>query len=275
MSSFRIRSNIVSANAQRNLTDVNGSFSKSMDRLASGKRITSAADDAAGLSIANKMRSDIRSLGVAGRNITEANSVLQIAEGSANGLVGILERLKELAMQSASSNAGTQRGTLDAEFQAQKDEIDRVVDATNYMGINLLDGSFDGVFQIGPENDPSSQLEVDLSGVILSTAGLDIDTLDILDQVDAQNALTDIDAALDDVNAALGDIGAYMNRLSSAHESVITAEINLQASESVIRDVDISAEITEFSKYQVLQQVGASMLASANAAPQSVLTLLQ
>src|SRR5690606_8151213 len=140
-------------NSHRQLTMTGANLSKSMERLSSGFRINRAADDAAGLAIANRFRADIRSMGVAQRNIAEATSLVQIAEGAASNVESMLERMKELATQAASSNAGGQLDALGAEYTALMSEINRLVGGTNYQGSELLDGSFDGTFQVGPTND--------------------------------------------------------------------------------------------------------------------------
>ena len=274
MSAFRVNSNVTAMNANRNLANNATAFNKSMDRLASGRRIVSAADDAAGLAIANRLRADIRSFGVAERNVSEASSIIGIAEGASQNIEGILERLKELATQAASANADGQQAVIDDEFQAMIDEIDRIVDSTAYQGVDLIDGTYDGTFQVGPENEVHFQLDVDLTDVDLSAEGLGVDLLDLTNQANAQDALDTLDDAIDDVNSALGELGAYQNRLDTAADNIRTSIINLQGSESVIRDVDFASEMTEYSKGQVLQQVGAAMLASANASGQTVLSLL-
>jgi flagellin len=284
MSSFRIQTNVPALGAHRQLTSVSNSLAKSMERLSSGYRINRAADDAAGLAIANRFRADVRSMQVAQRNIAEATSLVQIAEGAAGNIEAILGRLKELATQAASANAGGQLVALDAEFQALLDEIDRTVGATNYQGTMLLDGSFDGVFQVGPTNTTTDQLQIDLTTVALDAESLalrvddgfgNLVAADLTTQANAQDALDVIDTAISTVNSMLGELGAYQNRLDYAASNIATTVMNYQASESTIRDVDMAAEMVSFTKFQILQQVGVSMLGQANAAPQAVLSLLQ
>lgn len=273
MSSFRIQTNLPAPSSHQRLAESSRALARSMERLSSGYRINRAADDAAGLAIANRFRADIRSLQVAQRNINEATSLIQIAEGAVGNIETILERMKELATQAASANASTQLSVLDDEFQALKDEIDRIVDATNYQGTSLLDGTFSGVFQIGPTNSAHDQLTVILSSA-LDTTALAIDASDLTSQANAQAALTSVTSAIATANRVLGELGAYQNRLDYAASNVATTTLNYQASESTIRDVDMAAEMVSFTKYQILQQVGTSMLAHANAAPQNVLMLV-
>jgi flagellin len=290
MSSFRIQTNVSALNAHRQLTTVSSALSKSMERLSSGYRINRAADDAAGLAIANRFRADIRSMQVAQRNIAEATSLVQIAEGAGSNIESILVRMKELATQAASANAGGQLASLDAEFQALIQEIDRTAAATNYQGTDLLDGSFSGLFQVGPNNSATDQLMVDLSSVALDTLslGFEVEDPDSADPLNpdmmllnlntadnARIALDVIDDAITLVNSTLGELGAYQNRLDYASANLATTVSNYQASESTIRDVDMAAEMVQFTKFQILQQVGVSMLGQANAAPQAVLALLQ
>lgn len=274
MSSFRIQTNLPALSSHQRLAESSRALARSMERLSSGYRINRAADDAAGLAIANRFRADIRSLQVAQRNINEATSLIQIAEGAVGNIEAILERMKELATQAASANASTQLSVLDDEFQALKDEIDRIVNATNYQGTSLLDGTFSGVFQIGPTNSAHDQLTVILSSA-LDTTALAIDASDLTSQANAQAALTSVTSAIATANRVLGELGAYQNRLDYAASNVATTTLNYQASESTIRDVDMAAEMVSFTKYQILQQVGTSMLAQANFAPQAVLTLVR
>lgn len=160
---MRINTNVSALNTHRVLSQTNTEAARSIGRLSSGFRINRAADDAAGLAIANKFKADIRSLKVAQQNTTEATSMLQVAEGNTNTISNILGRMKELATQAASYNASSQTGTLDQEFTALKDEIDRVVGSAKYQGVGLLDGSFTGSFQIGASNDDDNKLDISLT----------------------------------------------------------------------------------------------------------------
>ncbi len=356
--------------AHRNLTISDSLMGKSLERLSSGFRINSAKDDAAGLAISQTFRANIASVRVAQRNITEANALLQTAEGALDTVSDILTRMKELATQAASANVGGDISKVSSEYDALVGEIDRIVGATKYAGVALLNGSFnagnttvewadtdnvydvsvtnaatgaytvtntagaltlekggvtetvtiaDGAqsvnfatlgisfkttgagvgatiatalaaddptvlagttaaFQVGYEETVQSQLSVSLGNVSSTTLGVTeggagLNGGDIATSAEAFAALSDIDAAIAELAGTRGDIGAYQNRLIYASANLqITAE-NFTAAESVIRDVDMAAEMTSFTKTQILMQAGTAMLAQANMAPQNVLTL--
>ena len=169
---LRINTNIAAINTHRQLLGTESKLNLSMEKLSSGFRINRASDDAAGLAIANRLRTNVRSLTVASRNVTEAKSMLQIAEGSANQIENILERMKELATQAASKNSGKDVDKLDAEFQALIDEIDRIVDDTEYQDTALLDGTFSGSFQVGSGGAAADQLAISISALDSSGLGL-------------------------------------------------------------------------------------------------------
>lgn len=271
---MRINTNISALNAQRLLAQTNTGLAHSMAKLSSGFRITRAADDAAGLAIANKFRADIQSLKVAHRNVSEATSLVQIAEGATTSVHDILVRMKELATQASSANSATQGTALNNEFDQLLDEIDRIVGGANYQGTELVSGSFTNqVFRIG--NSASSNDELSVSFDDIDTTALDINGLTIGSLASAEAALASIDTALGSVNASLGELGAYQNRLDYAGRNLATTIQNYSASESVIRDVDMAQEMTDFSKRQILQQAGTAMLAQANQAAQNVLQLLR
>lgn len=276
---MRINTNVSALNAFRNLGQAQSASTDSIGKLSSGFRINRAGDDAAGLAIANKMRAEGRSLTQASRNVEQANSMLQIAEGGAGSVQKILERMKELATQAASDNNSTQLTALDEEFTALKSEIDRVVGSTKYQGTALLDGTFNGTFQVGATNASNNQLAVTLqSGTAaegLSTTHLGINGDSLTSAANARTAMTNIDTALGEVNGTLADIGAYQNRLEYAQTNLKTAIQNTAAAESVIRDVDMAEEMTKFSKNQILSQAGTAMLAQANQSTQGVLQLLR
>lgn len=271
---MRINTNVSAINAQRNLWGTQQEQTRSMDKLSSGFRINRAADDAAGLSIANKLRADTRSLVQASRNAEQANSVLQIAEGATSTVQKMLERMKELATQASSANNNTQLTTLNNEFGELKNEITRIADSTKYQGTSLVNGTFTTqTFQIGATNSTADQLGVSLDGITL--ASLDLASSAISLATSAQAALASIDSALGSVNTALGKIGAFQNRLEYAQGNLKTSIQNYSAAESVIRDLDIAEEMTKFSKLGILSQAGTAMLAQANQSTQGVLQLLR
>lgn len=275
---MRINTNIAALNSNRILQGTNTAVSRTLGRLSSGYRINRAADDAAGLGIANRLRADIRALRQASRNAEQAVATLQIAEGATQSIQSIVERMKELATQAASDNTDADgRTRIDAEFQALIEEIDRIVDTTKFQGQALLDGSFTGEFMVSSSGDYAGADLVTLTAVDLSTltATITANASDLTTTANARTVLTDVDTALGEVAAALGDIGAAQNRMEHAFNNVNIAIENYAAAESTIRDADFAAEMTELTRTQILQQAGIAMLAQANAAPQAILGLLR
>jgi flagellin len=273
---LRIQNNIAALNAHRWLSVSDTNMAKSMERLSSGYRINRAADDAAGMAISQAFRADIASLRVASRNISEGNSLLQVGEGAVDAITNMLVRLKELATQSASANAGddaARAAQIQPEVDAILEEIDAIATSTKYSGAALLDGSFDQTFQVGSENDSFNQITVTLSSFLAVDLG--VGGLSLATQADAQDALTTIDDAVDTLNTQRGAIGALQNRMAYAGANIASSIENKQASESVIRDVDMAFEMVTFTKNQILLQAGTAMLGQANMAPQSILSLLK
>lgn len=365
---LRIQNNIAALNAHRNLVVSDAGLSKSLERLSSGYRINRAADDAAGLAISQSFRADIASYKAASRNVAEANSLLQVAEGAMDAINNMLTRLKELATQAASSNAGANVDKINAEGNALLLEIDRISEVTEYAGAKLLNGSFGvsvsggtftagvglggGVglqsartytvnvaangsnwdievvatignyqvtqkiedvagpdsgatadirfnalgltltindnfdatggtitsttataseFQIGAKDSPDDRIGILLAGV--TTTDLSLSSDQLLSATNAQTFLTSIDSAISTLNSTRGDIGAAQNRMGYAAANLASTIENITASESVIRDVDMAAEMINFTKNQILLQAGTAMLAQANMAPQQVLAL--
>lgn len=270
---LRINTNVAAINAHRQLLGTESKLNLSMEKLSSGFRINRASDDAAGLAIANRLRTNVRSLTVASRNVVEGKSMLQIAEGSVNQIEGILERMKELATQGASANAEGDLDKLDAEYQTLLDEIDRISDDAEYQGTALLDGTFSGTFQVGSGGTAGTDsMNIGISQAVTAS---DLGTSTALSSQDnAVTALGEIDTAIDTLADVLGDIGAGMNRLDYTFANIQVSIENFSASESVIRDVDMASEMVGFTKNQILLQAGTAMLAQANMSSQSVLSLL-
>ena len=274
---LRVNTNIASLTAQRNLNVATGRLQGNYARLASGLRIAVAADDAAGLAISERMRSQIRSYNVAGRNAMDGVSLAQTAEGALNEVSGILNRLRELSMQAANGTlSGSDRQTLDTEFGQLKEEIDRISSTTVFNGINLLDGSAStGIpIQVGIEDSLSN----DVIGITLestSSTELGISSTDVLSISSAQSALSSIDMAIDSVNESRGVLGAQQNRMESALRSIQVQRENLSASESRIRDVDVAEETADLTRNSIMQQAATTILTQANVQPQIALTLLQ
>jgi flagellin len=368
---FRIQNNLAAMNAQRNLSTSDAGMSKSLERLSSGYRINSAKDDAAGLAISQGFRADIASVKVAQRNITEANALLQTAEGAMSSVGDILTRMKELATQAASANAGTNIDKVSDEYNTLVAEIDRIADSTKYAGTSLTDGTFsagntsttwdaignvynvavtnaatgaytvaytanggnvlsitkgtttetavladaggtagavnfsqlgisfsytgamvadtlgaalDGAnlsvtagataaFQIGYQSTSQSQLGVSIGNI--DSGSLGVATNDISTAGGAYSALATIDTAISNLSDERANLGSYQNRLGYAANNLAITQENFTAAESTIRDVDMAAEMTAFTKNQILVQAGTSMLAQANQAPQQVLSLFR
>lgn len=268
---LRINTNVAALNAHRQLIGTEQKMNNSMEKLSSGFRINRASDDAAGLAIANRLRTNVRSLTVASRNVTEGKSLLQIAEGSANQIENILERLKELATQAASANAASDVTKLNAEFTALTSEITRIVTDTKYQGTSLLSVAYTGTFQVGSENQTSSQITVSTTALTLTGLGLNTAAVDTMSH--AQDTLTLVDSAINTLATALGSIGAGMNRLDYTYSNLQVQIENFSASESVIRDVDMASEMVNFTKSQILLQAGTAMLSQANMSSQGVLSL--
>jgi flagellin len=273
-----INTNIAANNAYLNLSRTSSMMEKSIQKLSSGFRINRSADDAAGASIANSLRATGRSLQAAQRNATQANAVLQIADGAVSTVAQILDRMKELATQAASDNSGADaRTNLDAEYQALVAEVDRIASTTSYQGTQLADGTGGTLtFLVGSSGDYAANdtVTVDASTVDLTTATLGL-TGDLTDLGNSQTELTAIDGAITLVGTAIGTIGAAQSRIEFAQSNVAVTLQNVVAAESSIRDADMALEMTQFTKAQILQQAGTAMLAQANQAPQTVLTLLR
>ncbi|NNM34638.1 MAG: flagellin [Gemmatimonadetes bacterium] len=370
---MRINTNVSAINSQRMLNKSTSALSRSVARLSSGFRINRAADDAAGLGIANSLRGTIRGLEQASRNAEQANSLLQVAEGGAMQIEAILERMKQLSTQSASDNVNdTDRTLIQAEFTELQSEITRIVDTTKFLGNTLLNGSlgnsvdaanstlddagtevtslvhsgaladtytmahdavaetltltnsagtlsqtiditsdaginsynftafnisietssdFDsGVdtadgdivvaggntsFLVSVSGDPAGQDAVAFGSLDLTLGTLGIDGDSLATKAQAVTAIGNIDTAIGAVSTGFGTIGAAQNRIEFAAANTDVALENFQAAESVIRDADMAAEVSELTKNQILQQAGTAMLAQANTLPQTVLALLQ
>jgi flagellin len=263
--SLRINNNIEAFNAHRQLTATSQNVQKSMERLSSGSRINRAADDAAGLAISEKLRGQIRGLSQAQRNAQDAVSLVQTAEGSLSEVHSMLQRVRELAVQyKAGTLSNSDKAAITAEANQLLSEIDRIGSGAEFNGIKLLNAGSTITFQVGA-NDNDSSISVTTKDLKTLVTGISVDT----------SAISSIDKAIDDVSTLRGTFGAVQNRLEHTLGNLATYQENLMASESRIRDVDMAAEMVQFSKNQILQQAGTSMLAQANQAPQGVLSLLR
>jgi len=277
---LRINTNIQSINAQRNLYNTTTTLNKSLEKLSSGLRINRSSDDAAGLAISESLKSDIRALQQASRNAADGISLVQTAEGALDEVSGIILRLRELAQQASTETLGSQeRDYLDDEFQALVGEINRISDSTEFNGMYLLNGGGGTLdVQVGMGTGSSSQIALDMSDDMDAAAlGLTASTVNIqgTDNTAAQAAVTYVTAATATVSAKRASFGSSQNRLETAIRNIGTQVENLSAANSRIRDVDIAAETSKMTSYQILQQAGISVLSQANMAPQMSLMLLQ
>ncbi|TFV61697.1 UNVERIFIED_ORG: flagellin [Bacillus sp. AZ43] len=268
-----VNTNIAALNSYRNLSNTDSQMNKSLEKLSSGYRINRAADDAAGLAISEGLRSQIGGLKVAIRNTQDGISVVQTAEGALTETHAILQRMRDLAVQSANgSNDEDSRSALNAEATALQDELTRISDKTTFNNVNLLDGSFSAVdFQVGYASGDT--IEVSITGDF-DAAGLGVDAVDLTTASGAETAIGLIDDAIKDVSTARADLGALQNRFEHTVKNLSVTQENLTASESRIRDTDMAQEMTNFSRTQILSQAGTSMLAQANSASQNILKLL-
>jgi flagellin len=270
---MRINTNITALNAHRQLATNQSSMAKSIEKLSSGLRINRAGDDAAGLAISEKMRAQIRGLQQASRNAQDGISLIQTAEGALNESHAILQRMRELAVQSANdTNTDDDRAELQKEVEALVEELDRIANNTEFNTQKLLEGNFSGKLHIGA--NASQVLSITISDMTSGSTGLNVEDIDISDQDGANSAITTIDAAIKTLSEERSTLGAWQNRLEHTIANLNNAAENLQAAESRIRDVDMANEMMSFTRYQILQQASTAMLAQANLAPQSILQLL-
>jgi flagellin len=291
---MRINHNISSMTTQNSLFKVNRDMSKSLERLSTGLRINRASDDAAGLGVSENLRTQVKGTAQAIRNAQDGIAAITIAEGAANEISAIMQRMRELAVQSANDTlTTTEREYTNQEFQQLISEIDRIAAVTNYNGMKLIAAEPTGEtwsanerFGIGGTAGDGSALWIDANSErgmdsititidTLTTEDLGIDTALLDTQADAVDAIVALDAAIDSVNTMRSDMGAFINRLEHAINNLMVSNTNQQAAESLIRDVDFASETTQFTRNQILTQSGTAMLSQSNMLPQSVLQLLQ
>ncbi|PIF34898.1 flagellin [Delftia sp. 60] len=285
-----INTNLVSLNAQRNLSTSQSSLSTTMQRLSSGLRVNSAKDDAAGLAIAERMNAQVRGMNVAMRNANDGISMAQTAEGALGKIGDSLQRMRELAVQAANdTNGSTDRDSLNKEFQQLAQEIARIVGSTSFNGRQLLNSTDATVFQVGANTGADNQITISavnlsvaapgglgvtgtpptLSGALGSLLGASSSA------ADARLSMAAIDTALDEVNNTRATFGAAQNRFEAVISNLQVASENTAAARSRIMDADFAAETANLSRTQILQQAGTAMVAQANQLPQSVLKLIQ
>lgn len=283
---MRINHNINALITQGALAASGQQQSKSLEKLSTGLRINRASDDAAGLSVSEQLRTQIRGMDRAKQNAQDGIALLQIAEGAANEMSSMLQRMRELAIQSSNDTlTSTDRGYLDQEFGALTNEIDRISKTSNYNGQTLIYGgstSFGGtkscVLHIGANaTDEVDTLKIQIDG--LSAQALKLsgtgNKVGISTHASALSAVSKVDTAIKSVNKMRSDVGAYVNRLEHAINNLNNQSFNTQDAESRIRDVDFAEESTNFSRQQILSQSSTAMLSQANQIPQSVMRLVQ
>ena len=271
-----IQHNMQAANANRMLGQVVTSQSKSTEKLSSGYRINRAADDAAGLSISEKMRAQIRGLNQGSTNAQDGISLAQTAEGALNETHAILQRMRQLSVQGANGTETTaDRTAIVTEMDQLISEIDRIASDTEFNTMKLLDGNFDTELHVGANEGQT--IGFSIGGMDSATLLVDKNALgvDATSRESFEGAITAINTAIETVSTERGNIGAIQNRLEHTIANVDTAAENLQAAESRIRDVDMAEEMVTYSKNSIIQQAAQSMLAQANQSNQGVLSLLQ
>jgi flagellin len=282
--SLRVNTNVTAFDAYRNLSATDSAMSSSLQKLSSGSRINSAADDASGLVISENIKAQIGGIGQAVSNAQDGISVTQTAEGALNEVASMLQRMRDLSVTAANSGAnggysGSAVAAANAEVQQLQQAINQIASTTQFNGTHLLDGSAGTLtFQVGA--NAGETLTVALksmdSASLGTSSGTNVGAIDLTSSSSAaSNAIKTLDAAISDVSTFRGTLGATENRLTHVVANLSVTQENLSASESRIADTDMASEMTNFSKQQILMQAGTSMLAQANSAPQAVLSLLR
>ncbi len=286
--SLYINTNVSSLNAQRNMMNSTKSLDTSYTRLASGLRINSAKDDAAGLQISNRLTSQVNGLDQGNRNANDGISLAQTAEGAMDEVTGMLQRMRTLAQQSANgSNSAKDREALQKEVDQLGAEINRISSATTFAGTKLLDGSFGGTFQVGADANQTISFSLSqaggfsISGISTAASGAaatvfaGATSINISSQSTAQAVLGAVDSMLEVVDGKRAELGAVQNRMESTIRNQANISENVSAARSRIRDADFATETANMTKQNILQQAASSILSQANQRPQSALSLLQ
>ena len=274
-----INSNFAANVAHRNLVSSDMSATDSLAKLSAGTRVLGAKDDAASLAIGSRLSAEVAAMGQAGVNAGQAVSMLQVADGAMSKVNDILIRMKTLAVQSGSGQLGaTERGMLDTEYQALLSEIDRIANDTEFNGTKLTDGSFAAVdFKVGTGTTAAEdEITVTVDGITAAILEpVSLATSDITSAANADTASDSISTAIDNLNTSRAEVGAAQNRLEFAADNVAISRENAEAARSRLMDLDIAAEMTNFTSKQILVQAGVSMVAQANQLPQNLLRLFQ
>lgn len=274
---LRVTTNVASINAQKSMATSQREIQKSFAQLSSGSRITKAADDAAGLSISETLKSTIRGYTQAQRNANDGISMVQVAEGGLGEISNILTRLRELGVQASSDTVGdTERGFIDKEVQQLKSEVDRIAQSTRFGKSKLLNGEGqEYAFQVDINNDDfEDRIAFNASELEATTAALGVDSFDFSDKTNAREGLEVLESSQQMVNGMRANLGAIQNRLVSTTENLGVAIENFSAANSRVRDADVAQSSAELSRNSVLLNANVAVLAQANAMPQAALRLI-
>jgi len=271
-----INTNVASLNAQRNLNTSQSALRTSLERLSSGLRINSAADDAAGLAISERLNSQIKGFNVAIGNANDSISLMQVADGGAAQISDNMQRMRELAVQAANGtlNSGD-RDNLSVEFNALSAEVSRLGESTKYNNVNLLNSGSTLTFQVGAGTTSNDQITVSTVDLRASTLAIDSASIQISTASLALAAITNLDSGINTLTTSRARFGAALNRTNAVISSLQTAVENQSAARGRIVDADFASETANLSRNQILQQAGTAMLAQANSLPQQVLSLLR
>ena len=280
MNSFRLQSNPTSTFAYSQLNKTQALLNKNIQRLSSGLRINSAADDTAGSAMATRMTNQIRGMHQANKNSRDASNLLATSEAGLNNISDLLAQMRELSVQAATDTLNdTDRDSIDLEFQSLKNELSRIANVTEHNGMNVLNGTYqtDGEFgvwriQIGADNDADSQHEISIMNA--TDVGLGIDGENVLTVDEARTAVTALDEAIDEVNQERSYIGSQQNKLQFTMSNLSSNIQSIESARSDIEDVDYASEMSELAKNQILVQSGTAMLSPANMVSQTILQLL-
>ena len=271
-----VNTNVSALNAQRQLINSGKNLDVSFQRLSSGFRINSAADDAAGLQISNRLTSQIQGLDQAIRNANDGISLSQVAEGAMDEITTALQRIRVLSVQSQNGiNSSGDRLALQKEVSALKTEISRIATTTQFGGVKLLDGKYSSTFLVGAKAGQNISVNISRTGGGYGTSGLNLSNLSIATLAGASAALTSIDSAITIIDSKRADLGAIQNRFQATIRNLSNIVENVSSARSRIKDTDFAKETAELTRSQILQQASTTILSQANQRPQSALSLLQ
>lgn len=271
-----VNTNVSALNAQRQLINSGKNLDVAFQRLSSGFRINSAADDAAGLQISNRLTSQIQGLDQAIRNANDGISLSQVAEGAMDEITTALQRIRVLSVQSQNGiNSSGDRLALQKEVSALKTEISRIATTTQFGGVKLLDGTYSSTFLVGANAGQTISVNISRANGGFGTSGLNLATLSIATLAGASAALTSIDSAITIIDSKRADLGAIQNRFQATIRNLSNIVENVSSARSRIKDTDFARETAELTRSQILQQASTTILSQANQRPQSALSLLQ